>query len=436
MLNAPYGNTVNAIAPTSCPVPNRNGCAVNLQDPWSSTPGGDPLVAINYPQQGGTVTLPPHNVAFPLQGTYVSMPINVQPMQVTQWNVSYQRQVLSGMLFDVTYIGNMTTHIWVPGYAENPAIYIPGNCVAGQYGLTAPGPCSNTTTVNRQARALLTMINPTEGAYYGVNTGGQTGISQSYTDGTGHYNGVKFTVSRRMAKGWSVNANYTYSKCINQGEPATDIGDSFPVPLIDPINNPHPDATTNEGPCAADRRHNFNLSAILLSRGVGPTVVNALTRNWQAGVIWQARSGSPITPTTTGDFALTGSGNQRPVIVPGVDPYLSPNQRVWATTGSAPSLAWFNLNAFAPNSPGSWGNTPKGYLFGPSFWNVDASFSRNLDLGSGHRVELRVEAFNLFDHLNWANPSVVIGSTSPTNGRVTNTTGDPRIMQFAIKYGF
>src|SRR5687767_16017092 len=40
---------------------------------------------------------------------------------------------------------------------------IPGNCQAGQYGLTAAGPCSNTTAANRQARSLLTLLNPTEG---------------------------------------------------------------------------------------------------------------------------------------------------------------------------------------------------------------------------------------------------------------------------------
>jgi len=67
---------------------------------------------------------------------------------------------------------------------------------------------------------------------------------------------------------------------------------------------------------------------------------------------------------------------------------------------------------------------------------VDTSFSRNLNLSGGKRIELRVEAFNIFNHSNWANPTVQIGSTSLTNGRVTNTASDPRIMQFAVKYGF
>lgn len=431
-LNPPFGNRVSALAPTTCPVPNRNGCAINFSDPWANTPGGDPLKAIDYPRQGEPVQVPPGSVRFPVQGGFVSMPVDLTPMQVTQWNLSYQRQFLTRMMFDVTYMGNNTTHIW-SGHEQNPVIYIPGNCQAGQYALTAPGPCSSRTAANRQARSLLTLLNPTEGRYYAANT-----VAQLYDDARGWYQGVRLGLTRRLSGGWSTSTNYTYSKCTNEGEPggAGDIGNAYPVPIADiTSSNPRPDTSTNKGPCVADRRHNFNLSAVLVSPGIGGGFLRTLTKDWQTGVIWQARSGSPITPTATGDLALTNLP-QRPMIVSGVDPYLAGSERIFARTGSTQSLAWFNLAAFAPNTPGVWGDTPKGYLVGPGFWNVDASFSRNLHLSGGERVELRVEAFNLFNHSNWANPTVQIGSTSLTNGRVTNTTGDPRIMQFAIKYGF
>lgn len=428
-LNAPFGNRTTAVVPPSCAAPNRNGCAIPFDDPWRNTPGGNPLA--NYARQGEPVRLPDPNAQFPLQGGYVSMPVDVTPMQVTQWNLAYQRQFLSNMMFDVTYMGNRTTHIWT-GYEENPGIYISGNCQAGQYGLTAPGPCSNNTIENRQARSLLTLINPTEGQYYGVNS-----VAQTFDDARGWYHGVRFGVQRRLSAGWSVSSNYTLSKCTNEGEPGTDIGNSFPVPIADlASSNPRPDTSTNEGPCVADRRHNFNLSAIVQSRGFGPGFLGTLTRDWQAGIIWVMRSGSPITPTATGDTALTGLGQQRPLLVPGVDPNLPGDQRVVATTGGQPSVAWFNLAGFAQNPAGLWGDTPKGYLTGPAFWNVDASFSRSMAIRNGQRLELRLEVFNILNHVNWANPTVQIGATTVTNGRVTNTANDPRIMQFAIKYGF
>jgi hypothetical protein len=424
MLNPPYGNTTNALPPSSCPVPNRNGCALNFADPWANTPGGDPLEAINYPHQGEPVTLPQQSVAFPLQGDYVSMPINVTPMQVTQWNLAYERQLPMRLLVDVTYTGSRTDNIWL-GYQENPAIYIPGNCQAGQYGLTAAGPCSNTSAVNMQARALFTLLNPTDGPKYLVN-----GVAQTYDQGTGTYHGVRFGMQKRMSDGWSMNANYTLSECISQGEPGTDIGNTFPVPLIDPINDPQPDPTTNEGPCAADRRHNFNLSAVFFSRGLGGSVVKTLTKDWQLGLIYQVRSGSALTPSTTGNTALTGT-TQRPMIVEGVDPNLSEDERVWVNPRE---LQWFNMAAFAQNPAGVWGNVPKGYLWGPGYWVVDLALSRNVPIGNGQRMEFRVEAFNLFDTVNWANPNVTLNSA--TQGRITNTSGDPRIMQFAVKYNF
>jgi hypothetical protein len=291
--------------------------------------------------------------------------------------------------------------------------------------LTAPGPCSNTSTVNRQARALLTLLNPAEGRFYGVNS-----VAQTYDQGKGTYQGVRFGLQKRMSGGWSMNANYTLSECISEGEPGTDIGNTFPVPQIDPFSNPRPDASTNRGPCAADRRHNFNLSSVVVSRGLGGGLVKTLTKDWQVGLIYQVRSGTALTPSTTGDTALTGLP-QRPTIVEGVDPYLSENERAWVNPRE---LQWFNMAAFAQNPAGLWGDVPRGYLRGPGFWNVDLAFSRNVSVGEGRRVELRIEAFNLFDTINWGNPNVTLNSA--TQGRITSTSGDPRIMQFAVKYSF
>jgi len=301
------------------------------------------------------------------------------------------------------------------------------NLPAGQYALTAAGPCSNTNANNMRARQLFTLLNPTEGLFYGA-------VDQAYLDATGKYNGLKIAVTKRLSHGWSTSANYTLSKCINQGEPGTDIGNSFPVPLIDPNTNPHPDASSNEGPCAADRRHLFNLSSVLISPGLtNNRIVRLVTKDWQMGVIVQARSGSTITPGITTSLSLQG-GVARPNLVPGVDPYAA--ERKWVINNGVPSLTWFNPAAFAPDAPGVRGNVPKGYLVGPSFWNADAAFSRNINMSGGHRVEIRVEAFNLFNHANWGNPGISQGSNSLTNGNVTSTSGDPRIMQFALKYGF
>jgi hypothetical protein len=437
MLNAPFGNTADALVPATCPgQPNRNGCPTNFLDPWANTPGGDPMVAAGFPRQGEEISVPSRSEAlFPLNGGYVVMPTNVKPMRSYQYNLSYQRQLMERLLLDVTYTGNQTRHVWIPGYAENPAVYIPGNCVAGQYGLTAAGPCSNTSAINRQARSVLNLLNPTEGPMFGFNTGGNhTGVTTASMDGQGHYNGVKIGLSKRLSSGWSANANYTFSKCINQGEPATDIGWNLEVRPQAPDYKVVPDYGPATGPCANDRRHLFNLSSVLISSGVGSGFTHTLTRNWQFGLIIQKRSGAPLSPGVSNDNALTGEPNQRPVIVEGINPYMDEPTWVPNSGGFNSQLQWINMAAYANAPAGQRGNAYRGLIYGPGYFNTDLAVSRLLNLAGTRTVELRVEAFNLLNTVNWANPNVILGSA--TAGRITNTAGDPRIMQFALKYAF
>lgn len=404
-LNPPFGYTRAATPPTSCPPPNAWGCPINLLNPWADTVGGNPL----------PVPRPiPKDVAFPLGGQYVSMPVDAPAMAVTQWSLSYQGQLGGSTLFDMTYMGHRASGIRL-AFEENPSVYIRGQCEAGQYGLTEPGPCSDSSTSNMDARRLLTLRNPAEGPYFGS-------VAQMF-GGTGRYHGIRFTIIKRLSRGWSLTGNYTRSTCVNQGEPGGDIVNTFPAPL---------DPTTNEGPCDADRPHNLNVSAVMLSRGVGGGLLERLTRDWRIGFIYQARSGSPLTPSVEGDEALTGLAPQRPVIVPGVDPYWSGEDKAWVSGNTA--RRWFNMNAFAENTPGVWGDVPRGYLRGPSYWNADLALSRQVSVRTGQQLEVRIEVFNVFDHENWGNPNVTLGATNA--GNVTTTAGSARIMQFAVKYAF
>lgn len=366
-LNAPFGNTIQVTNPAS------------FDDPWLAYPGGNP-----FP----TATPPPATVQFPTQGTYVTMPFELDPMRVTQWNVSYQRQFGSTWMASFSYLGNQTDNIWL-GHELNPAEYIPGN----------------STQANLEARRRLTLLNPTWGRFYST-------IQESF-EGWGHYNGVVIGLQRRLSGGWSMNTNVTLSRCRNNGEPGTDIGNDFPDP-----DNPD----TNWGPCDVDRPVIVNSSFIYQSPGVGSGAMRALTSGWQLGTVFQARSGSPMTPTTTGNLSLTGLGNQRPLVVGDPD------------RDDRSAAAWFNTAAFAPNTPGLWGDTTRGFLRGPAYWNFDMALSRSFVIGPGRRLELRAEAFNLTNRVHLGNPNVTLGNAN--FGRIIGTAADPRVLQFAAKFGF
>ena len=181
-LNAPFGNTIQVNQPAS------------FNDPWSAYPGGNPFPTPNPA---------PSNIQFPTLGTYVTMPLDLEPMRVTQWNVSYQVQFASSWMASVSYLGNSTDNIWI-GTELNPSVYIPGN----------------STQANQDARRVLTLLNPAQGAFYST-------IQESF-EGWGHYHGVVLGLQKRLSGGWSMNTNLTLSKCRNNGEPGTDITNVFP----------------------------------------------------------------------------------------------------------------------------------------------------------------------------------------------------------------
>ena len=141
MLNPPFGNTVerDRARPRARGKPNKNGCPLDFVNPWSATPGGDPQANFGH-IRASRWSWPAKNVAVPDERRLRQHARRRQPdASDLQWNVSYQRQLPGRMLAEVTYTGNKTEHIWVPGYQENPSIYIPGNCVAGQYRLDGAG---------------------------------------------------------------------------------------------------------------------------------------------------------------------------------------------------------------------------------------------------------------------------------------------------------
>ena len=82
-------------------------------------------------------------------------------------------------------------------------------------------------------------------------------------------------------------------------------------------------------------------------------------------------------------------------------------------------------------------------LIGPGYWRTDASLFKRFALISGHSIEFRIEAVNLFNTVNLGNPDSEIGvpgNLNPNAGRITSTAyggSDPmRNFQFAFKYIF
>ena len=139
--------------------------------------------------------------------------------------------------------------------------------------------------------------------------------------------------------------------------------------------------------------------------------------------------------TSGPDNSLTGIGLDRPNLVPGVPVYTGNKIQQRA------NLAYFNKAAFTQNAPGTYGNLTRNAFRTPNNYNVDVAVSRIFPVHERLNFQLRMEAFNVFNHPNFSfyNAAGAAAFTTALNsGTFGNVTGalDPRIFQLAGKFNF
>ena len=384
--NSPWGESITLNAP-----------AGGLSNPWLGYPGGNP-----FP----TAFPPPSNFQFPTGGSYVTMPLHVQPTYVQQWNIALDKQLGRNWEVSATYLGNKTTHLWL-GREIDPAVYVPGSCPAGQFGLTKPGVCSTLANINQ--RRVFYLANPAQGQLLGS-------VSLLDDGGNADYNGLLLSVQHRWSNNFTGLANYTWSHCLSDGDQSNGGG------ILNQYQNPN-NRNAEYGNCVTDRRQLFNGSIIAQTPRFTNAEVRRLASGWRFSGIFTASTGAPLTVTVGTDNALAGEGAvlDRPNLVG--DPNVSnPGVR-----------AWFNTAAFAKAAAGSYGNLGRSTLFGPGQWNLDASLARLFAVNERSNLEFRVEAFNVFNHTRLGNPTTAMNSS--LFGQI-NSAADPRIMQGALKFTF
>jgi hypothetical protein len=379
---APWSSSV------SIPTP-----AGGISDPYLGYPGGDP-----FPMPAKL----PSDFAFPMFGGSIgAFKIDMQPTYLEQWIVAVQKQLTGTLAVSASYMGNRTLHLLF-GEVLNPVIYIPGNCTAGQYGLTKDGPCSNTSNTNY--RRVLYLANPTKGYHYSGQTNqGDGGIAS--------YNGLLLTVQKRMSRNFSLVANHTWAHCLGEGEVSLSGSGSGQDPY-----NRH----AEYGNCSSTRRHSFNLTPVIRTPKFSSRWMQAMLGNWQASTMFSAMTGPYFTVSLGQNYALR-DGSDRP------------NQIKDAKLDKPTVDKWFDISAFERAPVGQYGNITRGILQGPGAWNINLALSRSFTFFERHKIDFRGEIFNLLNHVRYSTPTATF--TSGTFGKITKAM-DPRIMQFAFKYAF
>jgi hypothetical protein len=323
---------------------------------------------------------------------------------VQSWNVTFERQIGAAWQGSVSYLGSYADRMWGQAHI-NPSNFMGlGPCTIA--GVSYP---SCTVSANTDRRRTLYLENPVAGQFLGP-------IVRYVDAGTQSYRGLKLSFGRRAATGLSLAGNYTLAHCVAD----TDVSGGFSQ-FTGGYTKPN-DPSFDKGNCSQSRTQIANLSVGAQTPRFGNAALRMAASGWRVSGIVSARSGSWLTVTTTRDIAGTGITPQRV------------NQINADAYGNRSLDNYLSAAAFAAPGPGEYGNHVNNSIEGPGFWTVDMALSRLVSFAATRQLELRLEIFNLFNNFNWGNP--VTNFDAGTFGRITSSAGDPRIMQFGIKYGF
>lgn len=338
-----------------------------------------------------------------------------------------------------------------------------------------PGLLTNSTILNQ-------LTNNTPGTlaqiYIQNNLLGGVQIQQNPSIGSGfyfdnsaknNYNSLQVEIRRRFSDGLQFQANYTFSKALTN---AAGLGQLRFEPRLD---NAQPELEYARADY--DQTHRFNANAIYhLPFGRGKWffgdadgLVERLVGGFQFNTIVELGSGPPITITDNrGVLNLAFFSNRNTPFTNlsgeqlknlfgvfernGIKYFINPDVIDPVTgrgaRGSIDPLTGqeqtFPGQVFFLTPAGQVGNTPRPIGTGPVYFRVDASLFKNIRITEGTRLQLRVEAFNVFNRANF-DPNLynssfqlntsVVDINSPTFGQINNTF-DPRILQFAARFEF
>ncbi len=269
-------------------------------------------------------------------------------------------------------------------------------------------------------------------------------VTQFSTGASSHYYGLQLTAMKRLGHGLMGQINYTWSRCMDEVS-----NGGFLQFSAGGILSPLPgELARNYGPCDYDIRHNLNAQYVYqLPIKVGSHFLGHALNGWQVSgtVFWH--SGLPFSVLSTpysanGNGIVNGSGPQFASAIPGAPLY---DHNFIPGVTQPGTVQWLNPNAFVStvdpstgacyggDTPGNcqFGNLGRNALRGPQFFWSDFYLTKWFPLTERVRLRFDAQFFNIFNHPNFALPSMVFGgipgnpSTQAGFGALAYTTSPP-----------
>ncbi len=310
-----------------------------------------------------------------------------QPYSI-QWNLDVQQQFADKFNLAVAYVGSHNLRMNVGGVYNSALTPGPGPVAGRNLFPHAP--------VTRWERSI----------------------------GQSSYNALQVKGERRFSAGFSILTAYTWSKSIDLALSGWS-RDDMSLPNAYDLN-------ASRGVSGFDITHYLSSAVVYelpFGRGkrwIQSGLASAILGNWQLNTIIQLRSGQPYTPMMGVDIANVGAQVAEERARP--DLLRSPHLK-------SPSIdRWFDTTAFATPPQFTYGTAGRNIMRSDALQNVDFSLFREDQINERLRLQLRAEAFNLFNHPTFGEPQSIF--TNRLFGQVSGTVSTARQVQLGIKLLF
>lgn len=271
---------------------------------------------------------------------------------------------------------------------------------------------------------------------------GAAGYIGNYS--SSNYNALIIRVNHKFSHDLTMEANYTYSHSIDNDSGVQNNLISFAGSEICDLR----DLRVCRGSSDFDHRHLLSANFVYgLPFGRGkwlgsdmPKLLNAAVGGWRFSGIVSAYSGSPF-KVDSGAFTIDFTQTQPGVFIGNSSDITHSVHQVSSGQAGVPNTVQFfsNVNnaqgAFTFPIAGGPGN--RNVVYGPGFWNVDMAVLKDFAMpwSDNQKLQLRADAFNLFNHTNFSSPDASMLNPS-TFGNITSTVNDARQLQLGLKFSF
>jgi hypothetical protein len=335
------------------------------------------------------------------------------------YNVTMQRELPGQMILSLGYVGSQGRHL-ERAFELNPSI--PGLCAADPN-------CISTTGDRAQQGFFFAQNFKYPAAIPGTNELVFGSVGQQATDGNSKYNSLQASLNKRISHGLSFLLSYTYAHAQDNGSSfeSSSFGTRGTNPFIPGLN---------WGDSQFDGRHRFVASydyelpvPHMLSSNAG---LSKVFKGWRVAGNTTLQTGFPLNAADSGfrsgtcwEFSFYGCPDNPNQVAPVVisDPR------------SSATHLYFNPSAFAKATPGTFGNAGRDSFHGPGLNFTNLGLYKDIQIREHMRMELRLESYNTFNHVNFNLPTQNVNSSQ--FGRVTSDGNiGPRTVQLAGKFYF